>query len=119
MPTVRFNFRMSRQARPSLKRLAVLSALSIAAHVGPGWAADSATGRELSQRWCASCHVVALGQSQAAADVLSFAEIARKPGFEPNALAYFLLEPHPKMPNMSLTRAEAANIAAYIATLRR
>jgi hypothetical protein len=51
--------------------------------------------------------------------VLSFAEIARKPGFETNALAYFLLEPHPKMPNMSLTRAEAANIAAYIATLRR
>jgi hypothetical protein len=29
-----------------------------------------------------------------------------------------LLEPHPKMPNMSLSRTEAADLAAYIATLK-
>jgi hypothetical protein len=28
-----------------------------------------------------------------------------------------LLEPHPKMPNMSLTRTEAADIAEYINSL--
>jgi hypothetical protein len=31
----------------------------------------------------------------------------------------FLLDPHPKMPDMSLTRTEAADIAAYIGSLRR
>jgi len=30
----------------------------------------------------------------------------------------FLLNPHAKMPNMSLTRIEANDIAAYIRTLR-
>jgi hypothetical protein len=29
----------------------------------------------------------------------------------------FPLNPHPKMPNMSLTRKEAAEIVAYIVTL--
>jgi hypothetical protein len=29
-------------------------------------------------------------------------------------LAYFLLTPHPRMPDMGLTRSEAADLAAYI-----
>jgi hypothetical protein len=29
-----------------------------------------------------------------------------------------LLDPHPKMPDMGLTRSEAADLAAYIASLR-
>jgi mono/diheme cytochrome c family protein len=28
------------------------------------------------------------------------------------------IDPHPKMPNVPLTRAEAADLAAYVATLR-
>ena len=35
----------------------------------------------------------------------------------PLGWAFFLLEPHPKMPNMQLSRSEAADLAAYIATL--
>ena len=34
-------------------------------------------------------------------------------------VAMFLLDPHPKMPDMSLTRSEAADLAAYIASLAR
>jgi hypothetical protein len=30
-------------------------------------------------------------------------------------LAYFLLSPHPRMPDMNLSRSEAADLAAYIA----
>ena len=29
-------------------------------------------------------------------------------------LAFFLMEPHPKMPSMSLTRQEAVDLPAYI-----
>jgi hypothetical protein len=45
------------------------------------------------------------------------ASIGKKPGFDAGQVAMFLLDPHPKMPNMSLTRIEAADLAAYIATL--
>jgi hypothetical protein len=44
--------------------------------------------------------------------------IAAKPDFDAAKLAFFLLDPHPKMPNMQLSRTEAADLAAYIATLK-
>jgi len=62
--------------------------------------------------------VVATGQSQASADVPSFASVARRPDFNADRLAFFLLEPHPKMPNFPLSRSEATDIAAYIGSLR-
>jgi len=81
-------------------------------------AADADHGADLARRWCASCHVVANGQTQASADVPSFASVARRPDFSPERLAFFLLDPHPKMPNFPLSRTEASDIAAYIASLR-
>jgi hypothetical protein len=33
-------------------------------------------------------------------------------------LALFLLLPHPKMPDMSLSRSEAADLAAYIVSFK-
>jgi mono/diheme cytochrome c family protein len=80
-------------------------------------AADPANGERLARQWCSSCHVVATNQTRANADVPTFAAIARMPGFDRNKVAFFLLDPHPKMPNMSLTRSEAADLADYIASL--
>jgi mono/diheme cytochrome c family protein len=80
-------------------------------------AADPDHGAELAKRWCATCHLVAADQKQASADIPSFPAIARKSDFTPEKIASFLLEPHPKMPNFSLSRNEAADIAAYIGTL--
>jgi mono/diheme cytochrome c family protein len=82
-------------------------------------AADPDHGEQLAKRWCASCHVVAGDQKQASADVPPFAMIARKPDFTPEKVAFFLLDPHPKMPNFPLSRNEAADIAAYIGSLRK
>ena len=47
-----------------------------------------------------------------------FDAIVRKYGFNSAMLAYAILSPHPQM-NMSISRAEADDIAAYIATLVR
>jgi mono/diheme cytochrome c family protein len=88
-----------------------------ASMAGHAWAADAANGERLARQWCASCHVVTADQKQASADVPAFATIARMPGFDPAKLAFFLLDPHPKMPDMSLTRSEAADLAKYIASL--
>jgi len=40
------------------------------------------------------------------------------PGFDAANIALFLLDPHPKMPDMGLSRTAAADLAAYIATLK-
>lgn len=97
---------------------AVLCADLLFTTTGTALAADAANGGRIAQRWCAECHVVAPGQKQASADVPGFAAIAAKPDFNERALAFFLLEPHPKMPNLNLGRSETQDIAAYIATLR-
>ena len=81
-------------------------------------AADAQHGKELARQWCAECHLVASDQSRANADVASFASLARRSDFSAAHLAFFLLDPHPKMPNLALTRVEAADLAAYIATLK-
>ena len=83
------------------------------------YAADAAHGLDLAKRWCASCHVVSPDQQSASADAPPFAAIANSPNFDPKRLAYFLLEPHPKMPQMAISRSAADDIAAYIETLKK
>src|SRR3954452_24861608 len=82
--------------------------------VAPKPSADR--GKIIAQRWCAECHVVAPDQKSAKTDVPSFATIATKrpPGAVP--LDTFLMNPHPKMPDMQLTRTEVADLVAYIRT---
>src|SRR4051812_16403825 len=81
--------------------------------------ADIRHGEQLARRWCASCHLVTADQRQVTTEAPPFASIASRPDFDTNRLAFFLLDPHPKMPNMSLTRTEAGDIAAYIASLAK
>src|SRR6516225_6632718 len=93
-------------------------AVSLIEAVTPALAADASNGQRLAQRWCSECHLVSASQSTATDQVPPFATIAKMPGFDAAKVALFLLNPHPKMPDMNLSRAEAADLAAYIATLR-
>jgi mono/diheme cytochrome c family protein len=86
--------------------------------VTPAFAADPDNGERLAQRWCTACHVVASDQRGPTGEAPPFRTIAAKPGFDAAKLAFFLMDPHPKMPNMQLSRTEAADLAAYIAILK-
>src|ERR1043165_2701906 len=94
-----------------------LVASVLLATLGPSLAAaaDVQHGKDLAQRWCAECHLVASDQARASADVATFASVARRQDLNAAQLAFFLLDPHPKMPNLSLTRVEAADLAAHTA----
>jgi len=105
--------------RAVFKRIRVLVIATAGLNGSLAVAADADQGATLAQRWCATCHVVDGDQKQASADLPPFAAIAQKPDFTPEKVAAFLIEPHPKMPNVPLSRSEAADIAAYIGTLRK
>ncbi len=77
-------------------------------------AADAQKGETLAKRWCATCHVISSSQQQGTSQAPPFSAIARKPKFNETTVAYYLLAPHPRMPDMNLTRAEATDLAAYI-----
>lgn len=92
----------------------LISLIAASACSGAAFAADAANGEVLAKRWCAACHVVAADQTQGGTQTPPFSAIANKPGLDAGEIALFLLVPHPKMPDMSLSRSEAADLAAYI-----
>jgi mono/diheme cytochrome c family protein len=92
----------------------LLSFTFFAALALPARAADPFEGEKIAKRWCASCHVVAADQKRGSTTAPPFSEIADKPGLTAASIALFLLRPHPPMPDMSLTRNEAGDLAAYI-----
>jgi mono/diheme cytochrome c family protein len=100
-------------------RKLVFAVVALACATGAALAADAQNGERLAERWCASCHIVSPSQRQGSTDAAPFASIARMPGFDAHRLAFFLLAPHPKMPDMSLSRREAEDIAVFIARLGR
>ena len=75
---------------PGLLLLIAVTALPQAA-----LAADAVNGEKLAKRWCAACHVVASDQKSGNTQVAPFSAIA-------------------KMPDMNLSRSEAADLTAYI-----
>ena len=104
------------RAGRSVAALALLWTLHAGAALA---AADASNGETLAKRWCAACHIVAPDQTHGADNVPTFASIGARPGFSADKIARFLMDPHPKMPDMQLGRGEAADLAAYIASLGR
>jgi mono/diheme cytochrome c family protein len=94
-------------------------ALLIAAGVAPGaaGAGDLAQGRDLAQRWCASCHAIALGEASDE-EAPSFESIVRGRGRSSEWIATWLSTPHEMMPDLTLTREEIAALVAYFDSLR-
>jgi hypothetical protein len=80
--------------------------------------ADARSGQRLAQDHCAACHSIVLDARSEVAAAPPFEVIGRKYGFDADRITHAIAGPHPKM-NFSPRPREAAEIAAYIATLRR
>jgi mono/diheme cytochrome c family protein len=101
--------------------LAWLSVCLLLASEFGAWSASAANannGRRIAQARCSPCHIVVPNQRQELAKSPPFEDIARQNGFNAEMLAYLILAPHPRM-NLTFTREEAEDLAAYIASLRK
>jgi mono/diheme cytochrome c family protein len=96
--------------------IAILCALVVAAP--PARAADADNGKRLAQQHCSPCHLIEPNHRQELADSPPFEAIARKYANAPELIAFAILAPHPRM-NVTLSRREAQDLAAYIATLAK
>jgi mono/diheme cytochrome c family protein len=84
------------------------------------WGQNVATGKQIAERWCASCHVVGPGQKNVPNDAVpSFPSIAQMSSTTKMSLAAFLSTSHPPMPDIVLSRSEIADVSAYILSLRK
>ena len=81
-------------------------------------AADADNGNRLAETRCVTCHIVAPSERRVVTDAPPFEAIARKYASNPETLAFSIIDPHPRM-NVTLTRQEARDVAAYINTLAK
>jgi mono/diheme cytochrome c family protein len=105
-----------------IERLALLACAALLAGIGTAQAANPANGQIVARKLCVNCHIVepggAPGQRDVPAGVPSFMAIAEKPGQTEDRLTGFMLNPHPPMPQVQLTRRELDDLAAYILSLQ-
>jgi mono/diheme cytochrome c family protein len=97
-----------------LTRYVMLVAALLAAQSAS--AADADSGKRLAQQHCSPCHIVEPGSRRELANSPPFQMIAQKFADAPELIAYAILSPHPRM-NLTPSRRDAQDIAAYIATL--
>ena len=81
-------------------------------------AADAGNGKRLAEMRCVTCHIVSPSERRVVTDASPFEAIARKYVSNPDTLAFSIMDPHPRM-NVTLTRREAQDVAAYINTLAK
>ena len=81
--------------------------------------ADVGAGRKLAKAQCAQCHGVDEDKQSANAAAPTFENIANVPGMTATALTVALRTSHRSMPNIIIQPGDAANIIAYILSLKR
>lgn len=79
--------------------------------------ANAVNGKAIAERWCASCHVVSASQARAQDSTPTFASIAKRGELTDEKLSGFLTNPHPPMPNLSLSRRDIVDLIGYIRSL--
>lgn len=82
-------------------------------------AGESDYGRRLAENWCSPCHAVSAGERSENKTAPSFSAVAQSPDFSSDRLAYLLLDPHPKMAKLALSRKAIDDISAYIQSLKK
>jgi mono/diheme cytochrome c family protein len=83
----------------------------------PAVAGDADNGRRIALQRCSNCHIVTNAQRREVADSPPFSTIGQKYEFSNERIAAAVRDPHPRM-NLIIGRAEADDIAAYIASLK-
>ena len=107
----------------TLLGVVLVAALALASNAMGQTASTTAeriqNGLERSKLWCAHCHVVEPGSETAAqSDVPTFQSIAERPGQTVEKSENGILQPHPPMPDLQLSREEIRDLALYIMSLK-
>ena len=98
---------------------AVFLPVAVLAAPAMAQAPNVAAGAQLAQQMCARCHVLPPNQGQGWTDAPAFVAIANRPATTARSLQAYIEKPHFDMPGNGLAAARAADIAAYIMSLRQ
>jgi len=108
---------------PKLFAVAAVVFLPTAILAGPAIAqaprGNVAAGQRLAEQLCQRCHVMPPNQGRGWTDAPSFVAIAGQPTTTARSLEDVIEKPHAHMAGTGLNPAQAANLTAYIMSLRQ
>ena len=103
-----------------MTKLTTISMVMAASVLSSGMsAADIRQGEKLAKQWCSNCHVIRSDQAAGGDAAPTFGAIAETAAERNDDLRAWLADPHPPMPNLSLTRVEIDDLLAYIESQKR
>jgi mono/diheme cytochrome c family protein len=81
---------------------------------------DVMEGKKIATTWCSNCHRIDAGGAGQVGDAApAWAQVAAMPSTTSMSLHAFLMSPHGRMPDFTLTRAQIDDVVAYILSLRK
>ena len=102
-----------------MMRLTAISTFSVVCMLSISTSAtDLQQGRALAKQWCSNCHVIQSDQAAGSDAAPTFGEIAETAARRNDDLRAWLADPHPPMPNLSLTRVEIDDLLAFIESIK-
>jgi mono/diheme cytochrome c family protein len=108
-----------RRSQSVTRRLLLLVAgLALFGSTHASLAQNVENGGRISERWCSECHTIG-SRSARHKGAPPFASIAARDIVTSDMLVSFLLLPHATMPNLSLSRSDALDIAAFIMDMKK
>ena len=100
-------------------QLAVAAVATVLISQASAHAANLKKGSQLAQSLCSQCHVVTSSGRGGWTNAPSFPAIADMPNTTAASLQSFIQKPHMNMLNLGRPPAEAADLAAYILSLKQ
>lgn len=82
-------------------------------------AGSAQAGARFAEIWCSGCHAVELRTTRSGGIAPDFPSIANRRSTTARSLDAFLRKSHDKMPNFVLDREDAADVVAYLMSLKR
>jgi len=109
---------------PTARTLLCVAALVAAGSLARPAEAQSSPGRvaaghRLAETFCAQCHVIIRGGPAGWTDAPSFPAVADRPDITSAWLQRFIQKPHVDMLSLPRNQSAAADLAAYILSLRQ
>ncbi len=102
-----------------LQKIAVAAVLALPVAAEAQEVGNVEAGHAYAKKVCAECHAVERGEKESPyLDLPTFQAVADSPGITDRALAVWLQNPHPNMPDFILPQADMDNVIAYILSLK-
>jgi mono/diheme cytochrome c family protein len=105
--------------KPAFATIGLIMAAAVQPSSAQSMKGDAAAGQRFAETWCSGCHAVELRTTRSGGVAPDFVTIANRRKTTARWLNKYLYSQHEKMPNFEIELTDAADVTAFILSLKR